>query len=240
MDELRVTHLPAWIPDANASASNTSARSLQLRSVNSLSSSSHTLPDPLQPNRIPLIASVSSTSLPYGTRYNSGAAMSTSIAIPKRRKASRTGKEPAVPYEPTFSSSSSSSNFSSPRTPGTAPTPLAAITASSTPEASTAATPSVDRQTARRSSYLSKSIEKAEYMVVNVGSPEAPRLVSNIATRPMRSTLDDSANDVREQISCVKSSQGFDWNQGKLSAVCIVSAKPLILALSRNVPSLLR
>ncbi|KAF2147283.1 uncharacterized protein K452DRAFT_217100, partial [Aplosporella prunicola CBS 121167] len=37
------------------------------------------------------------------------------------------------------------------------------------------------------------SISKSEHIVINVGHPDAPRL-----------------------ITCVKASQGFDWNQGKL------------------------
>ncbi|KAF2455409.1 hypothetical protein BDY21DRAFT_350766 [Lineolata rhizophorae] len=42
----------------------------------------------------------------------------------------------------------------------------------------------------RRPSLLSASLARSEHVVVNVGHPDAPRL-----------------------ISCVKASQGFDWNQ---------------------------
>ncbi|KAF2671119.1 hypothetical protein BT63DRAFT_453504 [Microthyrium microscopicum] len=42
----------------------------------------------------------------------------------------------------------------------------------------------------RRQSLMGKELERSEHIVVDVGSPEAPQL-----------------------ISCVKSSQGFDWNR---------------------------
>ncbi|KAK8211674.1 hypothetical protein BKA81DRAFT_299642 [Phyllosticta paracitricarpa] len=46
------------------------------------------------------------------------------------------------------------------------------------------------------------SISKSEHIVVNVGHPDAPRL-----------------------ITCVKASQGFDWNQGKQ----VLTAAPALL-----------
>jgi len=47
-----------------------------------------------------------------------------------------------------------------------------------------------DRARSRRCSFLSESIAKSEYTVVDIGSEENPRL-----------------------ITCIKASQGFDWNQ---------------------------
>ncbi|EON65438.1 hypothetical protein W97_04676 [Coniosporium apollinis CBS 100218] len=96
--------------------------------------------------------------------------MSSSIAIPKRRK------QQAVSEAPSPSSSSSySSSADSPRT-------SQATSATSSPQ--------TRYNHDRRPSLLSSSISKCEHMVINVGHPDAPRL-----------------------ITCVKSSQGFDWNQ---------------------------
>jgi len=43
----------------------------------------------------------------------------------------------------------------------------------------------------RRESLMSETFSRADYTVINVGEEESPRL-----------------------ITCVKASQGFDWNQG--------------------------
>ncbi|KAF2639929.1 hypothetical protein P280DRAFT_490353 [Massarina eburnea CBS 473.64] len=50
--------------------------------------------------------------------------------------------------------------------------------------------PSSRNGAARRTSLMSASLTKTEHIVINVGNSESPRL-----------------------ITCVKTSQGFDWNQ---------------------------
>jgi len=112
--------------------------------------------------------------------------MSSSITIPRRRKKltdlerdqAASGSSMSSPSlsSPKFASSFASSSGSPPRGSGED-----SRTASALPEAA---------RPARRLSLLSSSLAKADYTVVNVGSPEAPRL-----------------------ITCVKASQGFDWNQ---------------------------
>ncbi|QDS71566.1 hypothetical protein FKW77_005841 [Venturia effusa] len=112
--------------------------------------------------------------------------MSSSIQIPRRRRkvtdlerdqaASGSSNSPSPAFSPStptsrFGTSYESSSGSSPKNEGEVSLPAAA-------------------QPARRSSLLSSSLAKAEHTVVNVGSPDAPRL-----------------------ITCVKASQGFDWNQ---------------------------
>lgn len=98
--------------------------------------------------------------------------MSSSIAIPKRKKNSGHGNNACSP-----ASSSSLSSSASARSP-------VALPSSSTPSDHHYYRPD------RRPSLLSSSISKSEHTVINVGHPDAPRL-----------------------ITCVKASQGFDWNQ---------------------------
>ncbi|KAB2580025.1 hypothetical protein DIS24_g3442 [Lasiodiplodia hormozganensis] len=98
--------------------------------------------------------------------------MSSSIAIPKRKKSSGAGNSVDSPE-----SSSSLSSSVLGRSPVVSPSTSA---------------PSHHHQyrSERRQSLLSSSISKSEHTVINVGHPDAPRL-----------------------ITCVRSSQGFDWNQ---------------------------
>ncbi|KAI4728221.1 hypothetical protein E4T49_03889 [Aureobasidium sp. EXF-10728] len=114
--------------------------------------------------------------------------MSSSIAIPKR-------KQPISGGSGFASASSSSSSSSSPypswansaASPSFSPSSLASTSASP----SSASTPSaMARYAERRPSLLGDSLNKSEYTVVNIGGPENPRL-----------------------ITCIKTSQGFDWNQ---------------------------
>lgn len=58
------------------------------------------------------------------------------------------------------------------------------------------ATPSSSK---RRESLMSETFSRADYTVINVGEEESPRL-----------------------ITCVKASQGFDWNQGMLLLAMVV------------------
>jgi hypothetical protein len=58
----------------------------------------------------------------------------------------------------------------------------------------------------RRTSLMGKELEKVEQIVVEVGSPEAPRWVI-IPTCYLIDLL------IVTQISCVSSSQGFNWNR---------------------------
>ncbi|KAI5210148.1 hypothetical protein E4T39_00517 [Aureobasidium subglaciale] len=129
--------------------------------------------------------------------------MSSSIAIPKRKQPSTGG--------PGFASASSSSPSLYPSwannaasSPSFSPSSLASTSASP----SSASTPSsMARYAERRPSLLGvfestlfktadpnqcvgDSLSKSEYTVVNIGGPENPRL-----------------------ITCIKTSQGFDWNQ---------------------------
>ncbi|KAF2753682.1 hypothetical protein EJ05DRAFT_489868 [Pseudovirgaria hyperparasitica] len=100
--------------------------------------------------------------------------MSSSIPIPRRKRKSSSHSTYHI-NESSSSSSASSSSSSYKRTPFShSPTtpPQAAIFGRD-----------------RRPSLLSESISKTEHIVINIGQPDAPRL-----------------------ISCVKASQGFDWN----------------------------
>ncbi|KAH7058980.1 hypothetical protein B0J12DRAFT_379692 [Macrophomina phaseolina] len=97
--------------------------------------------------------------------------MSSSIAIPKRKKSSAQSNNACSP-----TSSSSLSSSASARSPVASPSSSASSHHHWRPD--------------RRPSLLSTSISKSEHTVINVGHPDAPRL-----------------------ITCVKASQGFDWNQ---------------------------
>ncbi|EMF12505.1 uncharacterized protein SEPMUDRAFT_149161 [Sphaerulina musiva SO2202] len=131
--------------------------------------------------------------------------MSSSMPIPKR-------KQPLPTLSGSSSSSSSSygssSSMSPPRTPSSSTTPWkgkskvpiasSSFSASSSSSASSSATPATAAFTSsppispRRPSLMGSSLSKSEYTVINLSHHEdgPPRLVT-----------------------CVKSSQGFDWNQ---------------------------
>ncbi|KAK3060588.1 hypothetical protein LTS18_011024 [Coniosporium uncinatum] len=105
--------------------------------------------------------------------------MSSSIAIPTRRK-----KAPAV----TQLSDSNSDSF-----PSSSSSSYGYGTPKSVASSSTAGTPrdgyQHQHQHYRRPSLLSSSISKSEHTVINIGGPDAPKL-----------------------ITCVKASQGYEWN----------------------------
>ncbi|KAF2835647.1 hypothetical protein M501DRAFT_997789 [Patellaria atrata CBS 101060] len=101
--------------------------------------------------------------------------MSSSIAIPQRKKNN------PISFHNSASSSSSPSSYS----------PSSSYSPKTTEVSSSIASPSSSsRYRNRRPSLLGSSLSKSEHIVINVGSEDAPRLVT-----------------------CVKSSQGFDWNQ---------------------------
>ncbi|KAK4996896.1 hypothetical protein LTR66_003600 [Elasticomyces elasticus] len=87
---------------------------------------------------------------------------------------------------PSYPSSSSSSSFYASDSPSSSPpTPDAA-----SPAVDAAAAAASGRMYDGRRSLLGSSLSKAEHTVINVGHSDMPRL-----------------------ITCVKSSQGFEWNQ---------------------------
>ncbi|KAF4301054.1 hypothetical protein GTA08_BOTSDO10572 [Botryosphaeria dothidea] len=108
--------------------------------------------------------------------------MSSSIAIPKRKKNSGHGNNACSP-----ASSSSLSSSASARSPVASPS-------SSTPSDHhyyrPDRRPSLLKAQQAHKARVGSSISKSEHTVINVGHPDAPRL-----------------------ITCVKASQGFDWNQ---------------------------
>ncbi|EUC39155.1 hypothetical protein COCCADRAFT_81145 [Bipolaris zeicola 26-R-13] len=119
---------------------------------------------------------------------------SNAIAIPRRK-----GKHPAASRHSVDSSSSSSA--STPSTPSYAShsrnyqfTPTENRFSYGSYGSSASSSPSNSPQSAssmrRRESLMSATFSKAEHTVINVGEEECPRL-----------------------ITCVKASQGFDWNQ---------------------------
>ncbi|KAK7633815.1 hypothetical protein IWX48DRAFT_413724 [Phyllosticta citricarpa] len=120
--------------------------------------------------------------------------MSSSIAIPKPKKnkqaamASSSSCSPASSAGASFQygDSANTSSVSSPSSSTPAQHPHSYFT--------------------RRPSMLSSSISKSEHIVVNVGHPDAPRLVRRHTDRQVLIIW-------RAQITCVKASQGFDWNQ---------------------------
>ncbi|KAL9531391.1 hypothetical protein SMMN14_05010 [Sphaerulina musiva] len=132
--------------------------------------------------------------------------MSSSMPIPKR-------KQPLPTLSGSSSSSSSSygsfSSMSPPRTPSSSTTPWkgkskvpiasssfsassSSASSSAAPTATAALTSSSPPISPRRPSLMGSSLSKSEYTVINLSHHEdgPPRLVT-----------------------CVKSSQGFDWNQ---------------------------
>ncbi|CAO2654413.1 Nn.00g111460.m01.CDS01 [Neocucurbitaria sp. VM-36] len=116
--------------------------------------------------------------------------MSSSIAIPKRKaKAGGSGAAGySVSASSTFAGSSSSANSSS----SPAGRGFAYGSYGSNAEGSEASPSGSlrDEGKMRRQSLMSATFSKAEHTVINVGDSESPRL-----------------------ITCVKASQGFDWNQ---------------------------
>lgn len=128
---------------------------------------------------------------------------SSAIAIPKRKKKQHFHRrndshdeqpEPRAAESPAASESMMSSSGRSSYASDTSPRSLGKSPASGS--ATTAPVPvpvsqaQIDRARARRSSFLSESLARSEYTVVDIGSVDNPRL-----------------------ITCVKASQGFDWNQ---------------------------
>ncbi|KAG8623463.1 hypothetical protein KVT40_008439 [Elsinoe batatas] len=124
--------------------------------------------------------------------------MSSSIAIPKRRRprnssyggssiASSSSSAAASSSDSASSSFASYSAAHSPRTPSAASPSMAAPS----PTMPSSSDSKKSRDWTRRPSLLGTSLSHSEYTVVNVAGPDGPpRLVT-----------------------CVKSSQGFDWNQ---------------------------
>ncbi|KAH7115162.1 hypothetical protein B0J11DRAFT_540001 [Dendryphion nanum] len=110
--------------------------------------------------------------------------MSSSIAIPRRKKRHGENNSTATPSctGPSPSSSSSSSSFGYNSFPGNR---VGSTNSTSSPAASQS--PSYRD---RRPSLMSQAFTQAEHTVINIGNSEYPRL-----------------------ISCVKASQGFHWNQ---------------------------
>ncbi|TAQ87610.1 hypothetical protein B7494_g4073 [Chlorociboria aeruginascens] len=113
--------------------------------------------------------------------------MSSSITIPSRPAYGESS-------QPAASSSSTSSYSSSPHTPQSTQ--------------SSPASPNTRYGHDRRRSLLSSSLSKQEHTVINIGDPDGtPRLVGlSIVSWDERRLL------IFLQITCVKSSQGFDWN----------------------------
>ncbi|OAL45047.1 hypothetical protein IQ07DRAFT_232139 [Pyrenochaeta sp. DS3sAY3a] len=115
--------------------------------------------------------------------------MSSSIAIPKRKKKAPQTRGGSSVESGGSSSPGSSSNYTGSRTFGYGS--YSSVASSSAAEH--AATPSTSPRNEgrlKRESLMSATFSKAEHTVVNVGDSESPRL-----------------------ITCVKASQGFDWNQ---------------------------
>jgi hypothetical protein len=124
---------------------------------------------------------------------------SNAIAIPKRK-----GKQPvrhsvdsSMASTPT-SSSARSGGFATPNSNqnrfGSFSTPANRFSYGSY-ESTPSGSPSneISSSAKRRESLMSATFSKQEHTVINVGEEESPRL-----------------------ITCVKASQGFDWNQGTL------------------------
>ncbi|CAA9957316.1 hypothetical protein PTMSG1_00924 [Pyrenophora teres f. maculata] len=122
--------------------------------------------------------------------------MSSSIAIPKRK-----GKHAAVSRHSVDSSSSSHCTPSSSSSPSSASAHVYKFTPSAnrfeygrydgnSSSGSASSTPSSSPGMRRRESLMSEAFSRTEHTVINVGEDECPRL-----------------------ITCVKASQGFDWNQ---------------------------
>jgi len=117
--------------------------------------------------------------------------MSTAVPIPKRKQPLRNST--ASTYSSWSSSASASSSYSSPVAPVT-------TTANTNTLSKAKAIPSSPADEARqaevisprRPSLLGQSLSKSEYTVIN---------------------LSHSDDGPQRLVTCVKSSQGFDWNQ---------------------------
>jgi len=123
---------------------------------------------------------------------------SSAIAIPKRKRKQhfhglahtpeqpeRRAAESPTPSSLSMSGRSSFGSVASPRDLGKSP-----VTDTVTGTQPIAVSPAqADRARNRRCSFLSDSLAKSEYTVIDVGSEDSPRL-----------------------ITCVKASQGFNWN----------------------------
>ncbi|KNG45625.1 hypothetical protein DDE82_002010 [Stemphylium lycopersici] len=110
---------------------------------------------------------------------------STAIAIPRRK-----GKHPAASRYSVDSSSSSSSSSLSPSSSTPSGNRFDYGSYGSSASSSPSGSPQSASSMRRRESLMSATFSKAEHTVINVGEEECPRL-----------------------ITCVKASQGFDWNQ---------------------------
>lgn len=123
--------------------------------------------------------------------------MSSSMPIPTRASADKTSH--SSPFAYSASPSSISSSAGSPNTlsswKGKSKVPVHDQTA-----ASSSSSPPPERISPRRPSLLGSSLAKSEYTVVNLAHHDGPpRLVT-----------------------CVKRSQGFDWNQGVYIAFALL------------------
>ncbi|KAI4736114.1 hypothetical protein E4T50_13388 [Aureobasidium sp. EXF-12298] len=128
--------------------------------------------------------------------------MSSSIAIPKRKQPVSSGSGFAS------ASSSSASPYPSWANNAASPSFSRSSLASTSASPSSASTPSsMARYAERRPSLLGDSLSKSEYTVVNIGGPENPRL-----------------------ITCIKTSQGFDWNQGMQSHLPFIISGLMLIA----------
>ncbi|KAF2158054.1 hypothetical protein K461DRAFT_310026 [Myriangium duriaei CBS 260.36] len=124
--------------------------------------------------------------------------MSSSIAIPKRKQprhgnyegnsvasSASSSTTPTSPFSPSSSLNYNSRGSASPTQPSVTMSKATSLPTTS-PMHNT-----YDRRADRRPSLLGTSLSHCEYTVINVAGPDGPpRLVT-----------------------CVKSSQGFDWNQ---------------------------
>ncbi|KIW03060.1 uncharacterized protein PV09_05709 [Verruconis gallopava] len=130
---------------------------------------------------------------------------SSAIAIPKRKRKQhfrndshgerpepQAAESPAI-SESMMSSSSARSSYdcgaTSPRSLGKSPVGTGSSAVAATVPSPVSLT-QTDRARRRTSSFLSESLAKSEYTIVDIGSEDSPRL-----------------------ITCIKTSQGFDWNQ---------------------------
>ncbi|KAF2232390.1 hypothetical protein EV356DRAFT_505354 [Viridothelium virens] len=109
---------------------------------------------------------------------------SNTIPIPKRKK-----PQPSTPPHTSSPGNYSYASSSSSSTPSTYSHAESSLSASYTPSTVTTSSPARQHSYDRRPSLLGASLSKSEHTVINIGGPENPRL-----------------------ITCVKTSQGFDWN----------------------------
>lgn len=180
---------------------------------------------------------------------------SNAIAIPRRK-----GKHPAASRHSVDSSSSSSA--STPSTPSYAShsrnyqfTPTENRFSYGSYGSSASSSPSNSPQSAssmrRRESLMSATFSKAEHTVINVGEEECPRLVWARILRLQLCRVSSRTTANIPQITCVKASQGFDWNQGmplSFNTAETLASKQLAVnvsltasvCVSRNLPSVLR